>query len=52
MEGTHCLLHSHYPRYTSANSRGHMQLRHLFVDQYMSRLFGRLESPREMEQGA
>jgi hypothetical protein len=36
----------------SANSRGHMQLRHLFVDQYTSRLLGRLESPREMEQGA
>jgi hypothetical protein len=52
IEGTHCLLHSHYPRYTSANSRGHMQLRHLFVAQYTGCLFGRLESPREMEQGA
>jgi hypothetical protein len=36
IEGTHCLLHSHYPRYTSANSIGHMQLRHLFIDQYTS----------------
>jgi hypothetical protein len=50
IEETHCLLHSHFPRYTSANSRGHMQLRHLFVDQYTSRLLGRSESPREMEQ--
>jgi hypothetical protein len=40
IEETHCLLHSYYPRYKSANSRGHMQWRHLFVDHYTSTFLG------------